>query len=200
MASLAGELQMLPVIPPFRYATVEDGVHRGAHPSLKNMRYMRRLKLRTIVSLIPDTKNPSSDLVEFCLQEGITHRCHQVLKYDDGFSHTPELVANVLSQLIDPRNHPVFLHCLDGRQNTGIVVMCLRKLQNWSLKAILEEFMRYAKSNESTLEEQHFVQAFNTAVTVPTTVPRWLSSRVRYPTIQNQLQHNHQQPLDVERL
>ena len=164
-----------PLIPPFRHAIVEEGFHRGAHPSLRNMRFMRRLKLKTIISLLPDPTEPSRDLVEFCTAEHIRHICHGVEIYDDGFSHSHALVATILGQITDRGNHPVFLHCLDGRQNTGIVVMCLRRMQNWNLEAILDEFRRYTKSNESTYEEKQFVQSFNfKMVNVPHNVPLWL--------------------------
>ena len=180
MAPSSHQSPMPPLIPPFRYALVEEGFHRGAHPSLKNMRYMRRLKLRTIISLIPDADNPSSDLVEFCKEENINHIIHQLAKYNDGFTHTPELVATILAQVLDPANRPVFLHCLDGRQNTGLVIMCLRKLQNWCLSSIIDEFRRYTKSNDFTFEEQQFVQTFSATVMLPETIPPWLRN-AQYP-------------------
>ncbi len=43
---------------------------------------------------------------------------------------------------IEPSNLPLFIHCLDGANVTGVVVMCLRKLQNWNLSATFTEFTR----------------------------------------------------------
>lgn len=169
-----------PLIPPFRFALVEDGVYRGAHPSLKNARYLARLQLASVVSLLPDADDPAEDLTAFCAGVGARHFIHAVAKYDDGFSHTPALVSEVLAQLLDPANHPVLLHCLDGRQNTGIIVMCLRKLQNWGLQAILGEFARYTKGHTYTVEEQQFVQTFNFSAPIPSSVPVWFAARVRF--------------------
>ena len=43
-----------PLVPPLRFSQVEEGVYRGAYPSLINQRFLTRLGLRTIVSLLPE--------------------------------------------------------------------------------------------------------------------------------------------------
>jgi len=62
-------------IPPFRYAIVEAGIYRGAYPTVRNFRFLDRLKLRTIISLVPSA--PIADLEEYCTHSGIEliHRC-----------------------------------------------------------------------------------------------------------------------------
>lgn len=152
---------------------------------------MRRLKLGTIISLVPEPTGPCRDLTEFCQTEKIAHIWHYVQKYDDGFSHTPELVASILSVLIDPRNLPLFLHCRDGAHNTGLVVMCLRRLQNWSLPTIYQEFIRYTKSNQISFEEKQFVESFHAAVKIPIRIPQWLWDGIRHrkhPSIRLELE------------
>lgn len=144
------------------------------------MRFMRRLKLRTILSLVPEPSGPCSDFTDYCRAENIRHIWHHVEKYNDGFSHTPDLVASVISNLIDPKNHPLFLHCRDGGHNSGLVVMCLRRLQNWSLSSIHAEFKRYTKSNEITYVEKQFVECFHATVTIPVRIPKWLWDGVRH--------------------
>jgi tyrosine-protein phosphatase OCA6 len=57
------------VVPPFRFAIVEDGVYRGAYPTLKNCPHLKSLKLKTIISLIPEP--PTLDLDDFCAINGI---------------------------------------------------------------------------------------------------------------------------------
>lgn len=191
-------INLPPLIPPFRYCVVEEGVLRGAYPTLKNMRYMRRLNLRTMISLVPDTTGPTDDLKEYCVSERIRHLCHFVEKYDDRFSHTPHLVASIVSELIEPQNHPVFLHCRDGGHNTGIVIMCLRRLQNWSLPAIYHEFVRYTKSNSISYEEKQFVESFHETVTVPIHIPWWLWGGIRHrrhPSIQLRLDRDMGTPV-----
>lgn len=48
---------------------VEIGVSRGAYPLLRNFRHLSRMRLKTIVSLIPEP--PSADIAEFCKMAGI---------------------------------------------------------------------------------------------------------------------------------
>lgn len=182
-----------PLIPPFRFACVEEGIYRGACPSLRNLRYLTRLNLRAVISLLPPSSicvpnngnipdMPVKDLSEFCELTHTRHFTHVLDKYDDGFSHTPELVARVLAQLLDKDNHPVFIHCTDGRNNTGLAIMCLRKVQNWDSQAILDEFSRYTKDNNFEYNEHMFVKNFNHPIAAPRSIPIWLRNRIHPPS------------------
>ena len=53
-----------PLVPPLRFSQVEEGVYRGAYPSLINQRFLTRLGLRTIISLLPEP--PADDLRQWC--------------------------------------------------------------------------------------------------------------------------------------
>lgn len=176
-------------------------MYRGAHPSLKNLRFMRRLNLRTIISLVPQSTEGTRDLRDYCAGEQIRHVTHRVDKYDDEFSHTPALIATILSDVIDSRNHPLFLHCRDGGHNTGIVIMCLRRLQNWSLPSIYNEFVRYTKSNYISYEEKQFVESFHATVVVPALIPLWLWKGVRHhhhPSIPLHLDRDTASPVSAQ--
>ncbi len=82
------------LIPPFRFATVESEVYRGAYPTLKNFRFMRRLKLACIVSLIPEA--PNADLKAFCDDEKISNVHFKIKKYNEEVNILPEEVTAVL--------------------------------------------------------------------------------------------------------
>ena len=41
-----------PLVPPLRFSLVEEGVYRGAYPSQLNLRFLTRLGLRSMVSLL----------------------------------------------------------------------------------------------------------------------------------------------------
>lgn len=62
-------LTMDSICPPLRWNMVEIGLSRGAYPVLRNFRHLSRMRLKTIVSLIPEP--PSNDLVEFARMAGI---------------------------------------------------------------------------------------------------------------------------------
>lgn len=55
-------------------------VDRGAYPTIKNFRFLRRLHLKTIASLTPETE-PNRDLRDFCQDEGIVMRQFFVKKF-----------------------------------------------------------------------------------------------------------------------
>lgn len=102
-----------------------------------------RLRLKSIVSLIE--AEPSVDLLEFCHHENITHFRFEVNNDKEKLALRPQVVIQVLQVLMNPVNHPVYVHCNDGTSATGIVFMILRKLQKWNLAALLSEFGRYAR-------------------------------------------------------
>jgi tyrosine-protein phosphatase OCA6 len=58
------------MIPPNRFGTVNPGVYRGSYPTLRNYRFLSRLQIKTIVSLIPET--PNADLTSFAQMAGAT--------------------------------------------------------------------------------------------------------------------------------
>eukprot|EP00741_Cyanophora_paradoxa_P023521 tig00021589_g22723.t1 len=174
----------LQLIPPFRFAQVEEGVFRGAYPTVKNFRFLKRLKLRTIISVIPNP--PTRELLEFCERHGITNLLFTVEKFNESVNIAPTTVAHILETLVDRVRQPVFIHCLDGSHNTGLIIMCLRKLQNWALSVIYSEFCRYTKGGEILRDESLFVESFKGELSVPEEVPRWLWGGVRitrHPTI-----------------
>lgn len=164
------------LIPPFRFARVEQGLFRGAYPSLKNFRFLKRLKLRTIVSLLPSA--PSEDLKEFCLHENIRLIFIRVEKFEENVTFTPQLVAKIVTVLGDQHNLPLFIHCLDGGHNTGLVIMTLRLLQGWNMSVIFTEFCRYVKTGEISREESQFLESFNEDIELPATPASFLSYQV----------------------
>ena len=55
----------------------------------------------------------------------------------------PRASGHLVAQLlINTETHPVFVHCMNGAEVTGLIVMCLRKLQLWSQTFGLLEFGR----------------------------------------------------------
>eukprot|EP01052_Picozoa_sp_SAG31_P059995 SAG31_NODE_19218_length_609_cov_0.858824_1_plen_111_part_10 len=108
------KLQM-PIMPPFRFATVEIesdqagncsyGLYRSAYPSLKNFRFLQRLKLRTILSLVP--AEPVRDLTEFCDRNDIKNVHVRIDKFSDEVTFTASVMTQVLETVIDANNHPM---------------------------------------------------------------------------------------------
>ncbi|CAG8435566.1 2249_t:CDS:2 [Scutellospora calospora] len=161
-----------PLIPPFRYAIVEDEVYRGAYPKNRNHRFLKRLKLKTMLSLIPD--QPVLELLEFCQAQNIRNIHLQVSKVKDNVPLSYSKAIQAVQIIIDPSNLPIFIHCLDGANVTGLVVACLRKLQMWSIPSCMGEFLRYLRGGVISSEESEFIEKFSGEIEIPRTIPQWL--------------------------
>eukprot|EP01050_Picozoa_sp_SAG11_P010255 SAG11_NODE_1017_length_6163_cov_6.440303_5_plen_283_part_00 len=169
------------VIPPFRFATVEVeagagqqsyGLYRSAYPSLKNIRFLLRLKLTTIVSLLP--AEPVRDLTEFCETNGIRNIHFRIDRFTDEVTFTPSVMTQILEILINADNYPLLLHCIDGANNTGLVIMCLRKLQNWAPAPGLAEFARFVPGEVSSAHARQFLNGYHGDIALPSKIPPWL--------------------------
>jgi tyrosine-protein phosphatase OCA6 len=58
------EIVLDPLFPPHRFNMIDNTVYRGAYPVLPNYRFLSRLQLKTILSLVPEP--PTEDLKHFC--------------------------------------------------------------------------------------------------------------------------------------
>ncbi|EAN76830.1 hypothetical protein, conserved [Trypanosoma brucei brucei TREU927] len=169
MVSRTLDPALLNVVPPLRFAIVEEGVYRGAYPTLRNFPFLRSLGLRTIVSLTPE--EPTYDLSRFAAAEGITIRHIQVEQNKGEAQLMPTDMSEVLQMLADAEQHPLYIHCLDGRHTTGLVVMGLRKLQHWSVNCSHMEYQRFAWNVQ---DEVAFIADYSGPVVVPKVIPSWL--------------------------
>lgn len=169
------------VAPPLRFATVNPGVTRGGYPTLRNFRYLGRLQLKTVVSLTPEP--PTSDLSTFSDMSGVSHFHFSVARNALLNESLLQLLVSVVNILIDPVNHPVYLHCLDGRRVTSLVVLLLRRLQGWTPLSSFSEYWRYQASlkfslvpsdvEKQTKEIERFAGEVSD-VQLPERMPKWL--------------------------
>ncbi|KAF9974228.1 hypothetical protein BGZ73_002414 [Actinomortierella ambigua] len=161
-----------PLIPPFRFGTVEHEVYRGAYPKQRNLRFLKRLKLRTVLSLIPDAVD--DDFLQFCEEQGIRWVHLPVGKVKDNVPLTYSRTVEAIQVIIDPDNMPIYIHCLDGACVTGLVIACIRKLQTWNISSALGEFLRYLRGGVISSEESVFVEKFSSEIEISRPIPPWL--------------------------
>jgi hypothetical protein len=156
------ERKLITLVPPTRFAHVSPGITRGAYPTLRNFRFLSRLQLKTIISLIPET--PTPDVMLFAEMAGVrvVHipiarmatlsdavQCAVLLAVNVRQEYsvftkwlTPHVLCSLEQICIEANNHPVYLHCLDGRRISSLVVLLLRRVQGWSPLAALSEYWR----------------------------------------------------------
>ena len=77
----------------------------------------------------------------------------------ENFSN-PQDMSEIVSIIIQPARLPVYIHCLDGSEATGLVICCLRRLQAWDSECAINEFCRYSRSGEMLPTEHKFVRSF----------------------------------------
>lgn len=57
----------------------------------------------------------------------------------------PSTMKSILQVVLDRRNYPLVIHCNHGKHRTGCVVAAMRKMDSWSVKDCLNEYVSYAQ-------------------------------------------------------
>ncbi|PWN52841.1 hypothetical protein IE53DRAFT_304829, partial [Violaceomyces palustris] len=109
--------------------------YRGAYPKARNLAFLSRLRLKTILSLIPKPLDNDPSIKQWASSQhppvSLIHvRCEK--PKDESGGLTRESAARAIGVLLDSRNYPIYLHCLDGVEVTSTLVACARKVQAWS--------------------------------------------------------------------
>ncbi|WOL04194.1 putative tyrosine-protein phosphatase [Canna indica] len=162
------------LVPPPNFGMVDTGIYRSGFPTPANFRFLEELNLRSIVYLCPEPY--PDDNMEFV-------RTHEIRMFHFGIEGSKEPSASIsedaimgaLRVLLDVRNHPILIHCKRGKHRTGCLVGCFRKLQNWCLQSVFEEYHRFA-GIKFRLSDLSYIQKFgNSSMSV-----RVLSIMYRY--------------------
>ncbi|KAA8533417.1 hypothetical protein F0562_031149 [Nyssa sinensis] len=140
------------LVPPSNFSMVEDGIYRSGFPQPSNFTFLETLKLKSIIYLCLEPYPEEN-------WEFLQSRQVRLFQFGiDGTKKTSmtihkDTITEALKVLIDVRNHPVLIHCRQGKHRTGCLVGCLRKLQNWCLSSVFEEYKHFAgtKSRETDL-------------------------------------------------
>ncbi len=119
-----------------RFHEVAPGVYRGGQPA-NSAEYdeLQALGVRTIINLRNDA-SVEAERVEAKLR-GIEFISAPMASFTAPKDETVELA---LSSLSDPGYYPVFIHCKQGKDRTGLVVGLYRVYQQgWKPKAAYKE-------------------------------------------------------------
>ncbi len=104
---------------------VAPGILRGAQPAPEGYETLRRMGIRTVVNL--RLRHGEKEAVEAAGMRSVE------IPFDTMKSVDPAKVARVLDVMTDPRNRPLFVHCAQGKDRTGLVVAVYRiKVDGWS--------------------------------------------------------------------
>ncbi|KAL9654047.1 hypothetical protein ABK040_011591 [Willaertia magna] len=146
------------LIPPINFCMVMPGIYRSGYPNKKNFQFLKKIGLKSICYLCPEQYANSN--MEFSKKNGIRIFQFGIEGNKEPFVHIPEdAIRKAITELLNPKNHPILIHCNKGKHRTGVLVGCLRKTQNWSLTSIFDEYRRFAGSKVRMLDQQ-FIELF----------------------------------------
>jgi tyrosine-protein phosphatase OCA6 len=165
--------------PPFRFAMVESNLYRGAYPKPRNVLFLKKLKLKQILSLTPEPlPSPLQDLFQ---SDKIACLHFKVDKPKESIPLSFPKVLQILQILTDPHQLPLFIHCLDGTLVTSLIIMSLRKLQGWNGLSYKAEACRFLREGVLSSEESEFMDKFTGELELPLLLPNWLHLPSKHP-------------------
>ncbi|KAI0125099.1 tyrosine phosphatase family-domain-containing protein [Xylariales sp. AK1849] len=132
---------LISMVQPQNFGFVIPGVYRSSYPQSQDYPYLRGLKLKTIITLVQ--RELPEGFQTFMDENGIRHQVF-------GMTGTKKeeiplaMMRSIIGLVIDKRNHPILIHCKQGRHRTGCVVGVLRKFHGWDTHSVLAEYEKYA--------------------------------------------------------
>lgn len=164
------------LVTPLHFSFVQPTLYRGSYPREINLPFLRTLDLKFILSLTPEPLDKDPILAKFCAENGITMvhiECSKekrdkskpkVKRKKKAVPIEYDVVIQCIKFLIDGRNYPCYLHCINGELITSLVVACLRKFSYWGTISILNEFLAY--NSTINIHERSFIENFNAEIEV----------------------------------
>jgi hypothetical protein len=146
-------------IPPSNFGAVMPGsVYRSQFPLPENFSFMKTLKLKTILTLVPEPY--PMPYLQFMDDSGIRQIRVHVPANKEIIKIEPATMVQALGVVLDRANYPLLVHCNKGKHRTGCVVACFRKVLGESLDSILHEYHTYAGHKARSLDEE-FIKGFD---------------------------------------
>ncbi|KAF4372604.1 hypothetical protein F8388_027277 [Cannabis sativa] len=160
---------------PLNFAMVDCGVFRSGFPGSANFSFLQSLEIRSIVYLRPEPYPEANN--EFVKANGIKLYQLAIKGYQEPFVNIPEeTIVEALKVVLDERNHPILIHCKRGKNRTGCLVGCLRRMQKWCLSSIFDEYQRFAAA-KARVSDQRFIEMFDISSLDQLTFPFSCSKR-----------------------
>lgn len=149
---------------PENFSIVVGQIYRSSFPRPENFEYLKRLKLKSILVLIPEIY-PDENL-QFMKENNIQFFQVGMSGNKEPFVHVPhDVITRALEIAINPANHPLLIHCNRGKHRTGCLSGCIRRLQDWSLTMIFDEYRRFAYPKARPLDQQ-FIELYDSTEVV----------------------------------
>lgn len=102
---------------PVNFGTVVPGVYRSSYPQEADYAFIQSLGLKTIVTLVD--KDFPETFLPFMQANGIQH-CHITMQGTKKETIPISTMASILQVVHDKRNHPLLIHCNQGRVSSTL--------------------------------------------------------------------------------
>ena len=131
------------------FSQVEPWLYRGGRPRQDGLKQLLFMGIKTIVNLERGWFESEPDEVkkecEFAVENGIRF---EHIPLHPFFGPKSKDIDKILSVIVNPANHPVFVHCRRGSDRTGIVIAAFRiQYHAWTVDQAYEEMKRYGHRN-----------------------------------------------------
>lgn len=161
-----------PLVPPDNFAMVNSWVYRSSFPKKRHFPFLKTLGLKSVLTLILE-EYPEQN-TQFLDDNGITFFQFGIPGNKEPFVHIPpDKITAALLTILDRRNHPMLIHCNKGKHRTGCLIGCLRKLQQWSLTTIFDEYRRFSFPKSRSMD-QEFIELYSESLVWLQVEKAWL--------------------------
>ncbi|TLD23803.1 hypothetical protein PspLS_06516 [Pyricularia sp. CBS 133598] len=130
---------------PVNFGMIVPGVYRSGYPQQEHHAFMKDLKLKTVVTLVE--KEPPEGFKPFLTSNNIKHHII-AMKGTKKESISLGTMQSILNVVLNPKNHPLLVHCNHGKHRTGCVAGVVRKVTGWETDAIIDEYRKFADPKE----------------------------------------------------
>jgi protein tyrosine/serine phosphatase len=124
--------------PAGNFSQVSSGIYRGGRPDQPGVQVLQQMGVKTIIDLENDDEAISTEQ-GWAQADGI-----QFISRPMNGLATPDdnEVNDILAKINDPANQPVFVHCMQGHDRTGLIIALYRVLyEGWKPKDAHDEMM-----------------------------------------------------------
>ena len=177
MSSAYGEKLTIPGIP--NPGKINDVLYRGAQPNEQGLSELKKLGITTIVDLRAEDR----DKVEWERKQAQALGLRFVHIPIEGFAApTNEEVARFLSLFRENAQQKVFVHCLLGKDRTGVFVASYRMaMEKWPSQQALQGMYSFGFYGFWHLSMKSFVQDFPARLTAAPALAGFLDLKARLP-------------------
>ena len=117
---------------------VSDALYRGAQPEPEGLVNLKAMGIKTVVNL--RSMHSDEDEIE---EAGMTGKLDYLHIKINTFRPKEKHVLQFLRVMVDPKRHPVFVHCKHGADRTGTMAAFYRIVfEGWSKQEALEEMTK----------------------------------------------------------